>query len=227
MKGRDFAMRTMPLVFTLGGLTILVIATLLGGLPIAPSHPGPVPSMATPVVRRSDVIIERIQALSRLETASYTVQTVIEVQQRQGDPLTDWLAGDTLLLIARGSVIAGVDLGELDAEDVSLAPDGQTITVHLPPARIVRAALDTAGTRVYSRQRGWFAPPNLDLETLARQEAEAQILHLACDDGILIRAADQAAATMQRILSLVDAGGPVLVRPGPPTACPTSMPPER
>jgi hypothetical protein len=75
------------------------------------------------------------------------------------------------------------------------------------------------GTRVYSRNRGWFAPENKDLETLARQEAEAQILRTACEDGVLSKATEHAEATLRQFLGLIE-GVTIIVRTAPPPACP-------
>lgn len=143
---------------------------------------------------------------------------MIEVNQSQGDPLFDFFAGDALLLIARGTVVAGVDLGTLGADDVTVSPDGRTITITLPPASIFSANLDNAGTRVYSRNRGWFAPENLDLETLARQQAEAEIPQAACEDGVLSKATMQAATTLRQLLGLLD-GAEIVIVTAPPEQC--------
>jgi hypothetical protein len=186
-----------------------------------PPNLGQIIATPTPTVLSSAAVVQRIQALSRLETASYTVQTVIEVQQSQGNPLFDFFAGDAVLLIARGSVVAGIDLGEVEAADVTVSRNGQTITVQLPPARIFSSNLDNAGTRVYSRNRGWFAPENKDLETLARQEAEAQILRTACEDGVLTRATENAETALRQLLGLIE-GVTIIVQTAPPDVCPGS-----
>ncbi len=173
----------------------------------------------TPTVLSSAAVIQRIQALNRLETASYSVQTVIEVQQTQGNPLFDFFAGDSLLLIAHGSVAAGIDLSAIEADDVTLSPDGRTITVKLPPAQIFSSSLDNTRTRVYSRDRGWFAPTNKDLETRARQEAEAQILHAACEDGVLSKATEQASVALQQLLGMIS-DATIIVSTVPHEPCP-------
>lgn len=213
------------LYLVLGGLAALLIGIFalnhfVSGLGrfFQPPNLGQIIATPTPMALSSGAVVQRIQALSQLETASYTVQTVIEVQQSQGNPLFDFFAGDALLLIARGSVVAGIDLGKVEATDVTLSPDGKTITVQLPPARIFSSHLDNAGTRVYSRNRGWFAPENKDLETLARQEAEAQILRTACEDGVLSKATEQARATVQQFLGLIE-GVTIIVQSAPPAPC--------
>ncbi|NTW01411.1 MAG: DUF4230 domain-containing protein, partial [Oscillochloris sp.] len=62
----------------------------------------------TPVIQSGAAVVQRIQQLSRLETASYTVEQVIEVRQDSNVPVIgNILASDALLLIAHGRVVAG------------------------------------------------------------------------------------------------------------------------
>lgn len=216
-------------LFLYGALALLV-AVLIGGfffnraigqiLPQAPSLPDirTIIVTPTPEIITGAAVIERVQQLSRLETASFTIQTVIEVNQSQGNPIFDYFAGDALLLIAKGSVVAGVDLSTLTPADATVSADGRTVTLRLPPAQIFVASLDNEGTRVYSRDRGWFAPENKDLETLARQQAEEQIVRAACEDDILGTATTQAEAAMGQLIGLLD-GVQVIVVPAAPGPC--------
>ena len=159
----------------------------------------------TPVIKSGAAVVQRIQQLSRLETASYTVEQVIEVRQDSNVPLVgNLIAGDALLLIAHGTVVAGVDLSMLDANAVTISSDGHTITLRMPPVQIFDSHLDSDKTRVYSRDRGWLAPDNKDLETQARIEAERQILQAACEDGVMRRASDEATKSLRQFLSLFD-----------------------
>jgi hypothetical protein len=171
------------------------------------------------VIQSGAAVVRRIQDLSKLETAQYTIEQVIDVRQDSNIPLIgNFVAGDALLLIAHGTVVAGVDLSELDADAVTISPDGRTITLRLPPVQIFDWHLDSSKTRVYSRDRGLLAPDNKDLETQARMEAERQILQAACEDGVMSRATDAAAVSLQKFLSLLDYDE-VVVIPSAPGAC--------
>lgn len=183
----------------------------------APSLPDVATIIITPTPRviTGAAVIQRVQQLSRLETASYTIQTVIDVRQGGNIP---FLSDDELLLIAHGTVVAGVDLSALTPDAVTVSPDGRSVTLRLPPAQIFSASLDSQRTRVYSRDRGILAPENKDLETMARQQAEQQVLAAACEDGILSKATLQAEATLRQLLALVDEVE-IVVIPAPPGAC--------
>lgn len=226
--GGGCAQATLYLV--LGGLVAMLAAGFfldrtLGGLGriFQPPAIAEILITPTPEIISGAAVVRRVQELSRLETASYTIETVIEVNQSQGNPIFDFFAGDALLLIAHGTVVAGVDLGALTPESVTVAPDGSTITLRLPPAELFSTSLDNSRTRVYSRDRGWFAPANANLESLARQEAEAQILRAACEDGIMAKATAEAEASLRQFLGLVDEAE-IVVIPAPPQACAAPAP---
>ncbi len=227
-SGGGCAQATLYLV--LGGVITLIVLLLFFRdvvSNIRTSFTGSMPDiaamMATPTVTirmNTTAVIQRVQRLNRLETTSYTVERVIESEQTSTLPvLGDLLAGDRLLLIAHGEVVAGLDLSQLREQDVTLSADGTTVTIRLPPAQIFSTSLDTTQTRVYDRQRGWFAPDNKDLETIARQEAESEILKVACEDGILQRATDDGRRAMEQLLSLLEVEQ-VVIESAPVPACP-------
>ena len=56
-------------------------------------------------------VVRQIQQLQRLETVSYTMDKIIS-GERDNAYLPKFLAGDRLLLVVHGDVIAGVDLGK-------------------------------------------------------------------------------------------------------------------
>lgn len=157
----------------------------------------------TPSIRSTASVVVRIQELKRLETTSYTVEKVIEAGI-EGNAFEELLFGDRLLLIAHGTVIAGLDLSRLQEEDMSISEDGTTITIRLPPVEIFSATLDNTKTRVYDREQGLLAATNKDLETLARQTAEQEILRAACEEGIMERATSDGRRTIEHLMRMLD-----------------------
>lgn len=127
-------------------------------------------------------VITQMQSLSRLETASFTIDKIIEAGTDY-NKLNQVLFGDTLLLIAHGEVIAGYDLSKLRPEDFSGA--GKSITVTLPVPEIFSVRLDNEKTRVFDRNQGFLTKGNLNLEAEARQQAEQSIRVAACEGDIL------------------------------------------
>ena len=141
-------------------------------------------------------IINQVRPLARLETIQYSVEKIITAEE--GQEVIAELFGDRLLLVAHGTVIAGVDLSKLTAEDLEFR--GGILAVRLPAAEIFSASLDNSKTYVYDRDTGLLRKAGRDLETLARQAAEAEILKVAVDDGILDQAALNAQVFMERLL---------------------------
>jgi hypothetical protein len=156
-----------------------------------------------------------VQQLNRLETTSYTIEKVIEAGV-EGNVLYDLLYADKLLLIAHGTVIAGVDLSKLTEQDITISDDGHSLTVRLPPVQILSSTLDNQKTRIYRRDQALFAD-NPGLETQARQAAEDQILKAACEDNILLKASQESQKALQQLFSLAefDQVSVVAAPPGP------------
>jgi hypothetical protein len=78
--------------------------------------------------------------------------------------------------------------------------DRKTVHIHIPAPQIFRTRLDSAKTRVYSRQTGLLVPSDPNLETQVRQEAERQLQEAAMADGILRNAQQNAASTIRSLL---------------------------
>ena len=112
--------------------------------------------------------------------------------------LPKFLAGDRLLLVAHGDVVAGINLASLGPGDVLIT--GQTVSIHLPAAEVFSTRIDNARTKVYSRDTGLFSSPDPNLESEVREEAERQLQQAALQDGILKTATDNARATITGML---------------------------
>jgi hypothetical protein len=142
-------------------------------------------------------VVDRIQRLQRLETVVYTVDKLV-TGAKDNPVLPDFLTGDRLLMMVHGEVVAGIDFSNLKPEDVRM--DGKEIHLHLPAGQVFSTRIDSAKTRVYSRQTGLLVPTDPNLETEVRQEAERQLQEAALADGILRTAQQNAASTISSLL---------------------------
>jgi len=143
-------------------------------------------------------VVRQIQQLQRLETVSYTMDKIIS-GERNNAYLPKFLAGDRLLLVVHGDVIAGVDLGKVQPADVSVR--GRTISLRIPAAEIFTTRIDNTRTRVYSRDTGLFSTADPNLESEVREEAERQLQLAALQDGVLKTADQNARTTLSRMLT--------------------------
>jgi len=142
-------------------------------------------------------VVRQIQQLQRLETVTYTMDKIIS-GERDNPYLPKFLAGDRLLLVVHGEVIAGVDLAKVQPADVVVR--GQSITFHVPQSEIFSTLIDNSRTRVYSRDTGLFTSPDPNLESEVREEAERQLQQAALQDGILKTADQNARSTLTSML---------------------------
>src|SRR5271170_2162690 len=138
-------------------------------------------------------VVDRIQRLQRLETVVYTMDKVV-TGAKENPIFPDFLAGDRLLMLVHGEVVAGIDFSNLKAGDVTVKD--RQVRLRLPASEIFSVRLDSAKTRVYSRQTGLLVPTDPDLETQVRQEAERQMHEAALADGILRTAQVNATSTI-------------------------------
>ena len=142
-------------------------------------------------------VVDRIQRLQRLETVVYTMDKIV-TGARENPIFPDFLAGDRLLMLVHGEVVGGIDFSNLKRGDVKV--DGKQIRLHLPAPQIFSTRIDSAKTRVYSRQTGLLVPSDPDLETQVRQEAERQLQEAAMAEGILRNAQQNGVSTITSLL---------------------------
>jgi hypothetical protein len=142
-------------------------------------------------------IIHEVRSLARLETIHYSVEKIITAEVGQDE--LKFLFGDKLLFVAHGYVIAGIDLQKMETKDM-VFKDG-ALQVTLPETEIFVATLDNDLSYVYDRETGLFRRNDIELETKARQAAEAAIQAAALEDGILEQARTNAENYLSRLLS--------------------------
>ena len=154
----------------------------------------------TPTIEPDPVtIVREVRSLSRLETAAYTVEKIITAETRQG-PFA-FLIGDRLILVAHGQVIAGVDLGQVDENDI-IIDEGGVVDVTLPEAEVFVTALSNEQSYIFHRDTGVIGM-NVELETEARRAAEEEILNAALQDGILDMAQRNAESYIRHLILML------------------------
>ena len=157
-------------------------------------------SQRSAVLRDTPAVITAMRELAVLQTASFHVERVIDLRDRQSHLFGLVHAEDAMLLVAAGDVSAGVDLGQLRDEDVVVDALAHTATIRLPPAQVLSASLDNEATYVHTRRTDALARRQETLETRARQEAERSLRDAALAGGILQRAQEGAERTLRSLL---------------------------
>lgn len=156
-----------------------------------------------------DGVVTEIQKMARLTTVSFGVDTVITAQ-KEGTWQKLWQDEQKGLFIAKGRVLAGVDLSQVVADDVVVHyPKGVdepiNITINLPKSQIFEVFLDDI--QVYDWQTGLFGVVDNDPEILrqAQTSAKTEILQKACQGEIVVLARDNAKEQIKHLFALTGA----------------------
>jgi hypothetical protein len=172
-------------------VVLAVVALFLAGLYFGSKLPrlfGPKGATRT---YDTPVLLQQVQTLSELVTVKYVVEKVEVWQDPPSGLLTQFVAGDNrILLLARGTVKAGVDFGQLKPADLKV--DGKTLWINLPAARITDSYLDDKETKVIERTTGFLRSFDKDLEQNVRRTAVEDMRQAASRGGILRDANDRA-----------------------------------
>lgn len=150
-----------------------------------------------PVSRES--IITQIHRLNRLESTAFHIDTIIKTQ-KQGNWYMLWQDAQTGLFMAKGRVLAGVDLDKLKPENVQVV--GDTAIISMPPVEILSVNMDNL--EVYDIKTGSLGLTPIDKSVFQEVQgrAKTQILESACRADILKHAQAQAQAQLETLFAL-------------------------
>lgn len=196
VEGRTRTTAALLLGIVLGVLGLAVIARQA-----APSFwsswAGRLLGRSTQIDVSQPTVVNKIQQLQRLETVVYTMDKVVS-GEKENSILPDFLAGDRLLMVVHGEVVAGVDFKDIKSGDVAV--QAKRVVLRLPSAQVFSTRIDNERTKVYSRQTGLLVSVDPNLETQVRREAERQLQQAALLDGILKTANANARSTLISLL---------------------------
>jgi hypothetical protein len=144
-------------------------------------------------------ILQQVKTLSELVTVQYVIEKV-EGLEVPSEHLIGQIIGseNRVLMLAHGTVKAGIDLAKIKPEDLQVS--GKSIVIKLPRAQITDAYLDDSLTKVIDRKTGLLAPPDKDLEQTVRQIAVDDIRRAARAGGILKDADERARTQFKHLL---------------------------
>jgi hypothetical protein len=144
-------------------------------------------------------VVEKIQRLGHMQTAIYSLDTVVEDGLSAGTA-PGAQGGDRMLLVVHGASVAGIDMAQLKPEDVRIDTGGHGIHVTLPPAQLFSTTLDDRRTRVLVRSSGLLVPMDQALGPETRARAQDQMRQTALGDSILDAARANARASLTVLL---------------------------
>jgi len=180
------------------GLLVGVLATKS----CAPPSPFVIPPLSSSVtiVHPTPNVLVAVKDLARLESASFHMERVIDLSDKQSHLFGLVQSEDAILLVAVADVSAGVDLQQLKADDIVAEAPEKRVTITLPAPEVFHAELDNSKTYVHKRHTGALAFRKENLETRARQEAERSLIEAALQAGLLNRASDNARRAVEGLV---------------------------
>jgi hypothetical protein len=190
------------------------------------SAPLRLPNTPTPALATTAILARKLEDATELTTAIYTLETVVtESLDRKLGELT--IGTTELLYVAHGVVRAGIDLSEIDDSNFEVDLDRRTLTVTLPPPRILDRKIDVDKSYVYDARKSLLGPADPAMQSNAERFALEQIVYSACEGGVMNQANGRALLAVEKLLE--DAAGykQVIVLTQPPEAgeCPSGPPP--
>lgn len=143
-------------------------------------------------------VLTQVRQLQQLATVRYTLQKIVGIREPK-QPVGE----ESILLIIQAAVEAGVDFAGLREGDI-VNRDG-ALYIRLPRGRILNIIVDDKETKVWDRQKTWWAPwipYSLDLEQRARLAGREAIEKAALDMGITAQAERNAESSIKALLAL-------------------------
>ncbi len=140
----------------------------------------------------------RFKILNRLESTAFYIDTIIKTE-KPGNWYALWQDAQSGLFMAKGQVVAGIDLNKLSAENVNVV--NNKVIISLPPVEILSVNLDNI--EVYDLKTGSLGLHPIDksvFETV--QQAAEEVLESACKADILAHAQNQAQQQLETLLCL-------------------------
>jgi hypothetical protein len=144
-------------------LKVLVIVAVIGlaGWFIATKF-----SLKTTVESKHQILLERVEAMGKLELVKYRLSDVLEHKNR-----TPFLPDASVLLIIKADAVGCIDLTKIKSADIKVY--GDSVVMQLPQPEICYIKIDHKSSRVYDTKMAFFR--EADLVDEAYKSAERQI----------------------------------------------------
>ena len=180
-----------PVVFVLAALFLMGRFTHL--LPTLDN-----PFREKTVDRTGPSVLYSLTDLSEFHAGSAYYETVVDIE-KDTSYLPDWISGEAVVYVGKGSVDAIVDFDELDERRVVVSEDGTSVTITLPTPTVGEPVLDLEGSYVADHDEGLTGSfEGSDLEREAQLKAVEQMTAAAIEEGSLIDLAKENTIAMLR-----------------------------
>jgi len=111
-------------------------------------------SINTSVESKHQLLVEKIEAIGKLELVRYQISDVLEHKNK-----TDFLPEASVLLIVKAEAVGCIDLTKITRDDIEVTSD--TAVVNLPQPEICYVKIDHKNSRVYDTKMAYFREAKL------------------------------------------------------------------
>ncbi len=148
-------------------------------------------SISTSVESKHQLLVEKIEAIGKLELVRYQISDVLEHKNK-----TDFLPEASVLLIVKAEAVGCIDLTKISKEDIEINAD--TAVVNLPQPEICYVKIDHKNSRVYDTKMAFFREAGLVDE--AYKAAERHVTAEVKKSSILAQTKTNATNVLKPIL---------------------------
>ncbi|WP_316805148.1 DUF4230 domain-containing protein [Pedobacter nototheniae] len=148
-------------------------------------------SINTSVENKHQLLVEKIEAIGKLELVRYQISDVLEHKEK-----TDFLPEASVLLIVKAEAVGCIDLTKIKKDDIRIEAD--TAVVNLPQPEICYVKIDHKNSRVYDTKMAFFREAALVDE--AYKAAEKQVSNEVKKSSILDQTKTNATNVLKPII---------------------------
>jgi len=148
-------------------------------------------SINTSVESKHQLLVEKIEAIGKLELVRYQISDVLEHKNK-----TDFLPEASVLLIVKAEAVGCIDLTKITRENITI--DSDTAVVNLPQPEICYVKIDHKNSRVYDTKMAYFREAKLVDE--AYKAAEQKITNEVKKSDILAQTKTNATNVLKPII---------------------------
>ena len=151
-------------------------------------------------IDNTPILIKEINNLAQLITITSFDEVVMDSSKKSKRlPGTFFPPPDAkIVLIARGKVMAGVDLKNLKDQDITI--DKDSITIKLPPAQVLNTILNPSDFETFSESGNW----NTEEVTQIKIRMREKIIQRANAQNLLPKAEERCKMIMENFLRNLD-----------------------
>ncbi len=153
----------------------------------------------TTVIVNHNTILEKVEALGKLELVRHNFKEVTELTEKNKDYLGIFKVPDSkAILITSGQAVGCIDLTKMEVRDLRMQSD--SLLVVLPAPEICYYKLDLQNSQIYSVERSVYYKDDKEIIQKAYKNAEKQIETAALASGILEQTRSNAEIMLRPIL---------------------------